>query len=366
MPAFIHDIVTATPETSIDQLAVREIMKSKLAKDRKTEAILHRIYSQSGIQKRHTVIKDFLADEDDTFFNRALSNDKRPTTGDRNEVYKIESTKLFLEVGKKLLDQNPNIEKSAITHVITVSCTGFFAPGPDFEIVRGLGLSTSTQRFHVGFMGCYAAFPALKMAQSFCESDPNATVMVICAELCTIHFQYKSDPDNMIASSVFADGASGVLMSSKRPLKTALQLDYFASSLAYEGEQDMAWTIGDTGFNMILSSYVPDIIAANLEDVISPLLEKLTIAKKDVDLWAVHPGGRAIIDKVEQSMGLKEFQISFSRKILSEYGNMSSATVLFVLKEILESKPDKGTRVLPIAFGPGLTIETGLLTVVNS
>lgn len=366
MPAFIHDIVTANPETSIDQHTIRELMKSKLADDRKTQAILHRIYSQSGIEKRHTVIHDFLDENASAFFSRALSKDNQPTTSERNDLYKKESTKLFLEVGRKLLDRNPGVEKSAITHVITVSCTGFFAPGPDFEVVRGLGLSPSTQRFHVGFMGCYAAFPALKMAQSFCESDPNATVMVICAELCTIHFQYKSDPDNMIASSVFADGASGVLMSSKRPLKTAFQLDHFASSLAYEGEQDMAWTIGDTGFNMILSSYVPDIIAANLKDVITPLLEKLTIAKKDVDLWAVHPGGRAIIDKVEQSMDLKEFQVSSSRYVLSEYGNMSSATVLFVLKEILESKPYKGTRVLPMAFGPGLTIETGLLTVVNS
>lgn len=366
MPAFIHDIVTATPETSIDQLAVREIMKSKLAKDRKTEAILHRIYSQSGIQKRHTVIKDFLAGEEDTFFNRALSNEKRPTTGERNELYKTESTKLFLEVGKKLLDQNPNVEKSAITHVITVSCTGFFAPGPDFEVVRGLGLAPSTQRFHIGFMGCYAAFPALKMAQSFCESTPNATVMVICAELCTIHFQYKSDTDNMIASSVFADGASGALISSKEPLKTAFRIDQFTSSLAYEGEQDMAWTIGDTGFNMILSSYVPDIIASNLEDVITPLLAKLSITKKDIDIWAVHPGGRAIIDKVEQSMGLSKTQISSSRNVLSEYGNMSSATILFVLKEILESKPEKETNVLPMAFGPGLTIESGLLTIVNS
>lgn len=366
MPAFIHDIATATPKTSVNQSTIREIMKSKLAEDRKTQAILHRIYSQSGIEKRHTVIEDFLDEGNNAFFNRALSDENRPGTNERNEFYKKESTKLFLETGKKLLDRNPNIEKSAITHVITVSCTGFFAPGPDFEVVRGLGLAPSTQRFHIGFMGCYAAFPALKMAQSFCESDPGATVVVICAELCTIHFQYKSDTDNMIASSVFADGASGAIISAKKPLKTAFRIDQFASSLAYEGEQDMAWTIGDTGFNMILSSYVPDIIASNLEDVINPLLAKLSISKTEVDLWAVHPGGRAIIDKVEQSMKLSKNQITASRSILSEYGNMSSATILFVLKEILESNPDIGKSVLPMAFGPGLTIETGLLTIVNS
>lgn len=366
MPAFIHDIATATPETSVNQSTIREIMKSKLADDRKTQAILHRIYSQSAIEKRHTVIDDFLDEDNDAFFNRALSKKNCPTTNERNQFYKKESTKLFLEVGKKLLNRNPEIEKSDITHVITVSCTGFFAPGPDFEVVKGLGLAPSTQRFHIGFMGCYAAFPAIKMAQSFCESNPSATVMVICAELCTIHFQYKSDTDNLIASSVFADGASGALISAKEPLKTAFRIDQFASSLAYEGEQDMAWTIGDTGFNMILSSYVPDIIASNLENVITPLLSKLSITKTEVDLWAVHPGGRAIVDKVEQSMELSKKQITASRNVLSAYGNMSSATILFVLKEILESKPDKETIVLPMAFGPGLTIETALLRVVNS
>ncbi len=366
MPAFIHDIVTANPETSVDQQTIREIMKSKLAEDRKTQAILHRIYSQSGIDKRHTVIRDFLSESNDSFFNRALSKNNRPTTGERNELYKTEATKLFLEVGTKLLNQNPEIEKSDITHVITVSCTGFFAPGPDFELVRGLKLAPSTKRFHIGFMGCYAAFPALKMAQSFCEANPDATVMVICAELCTIHFQYKSDPDNMIASSVFADGASGMLISSKHPLKTAFRIDQFASSLAYEGERDMAWTIGDTGFNMVLSSYVPNIIAANLSDVITPLLEKLSIKLKDIDLWAIHPGGRAIVDKVEQSMALNKAQVCSSRKILSNFGNMSSATILYVLKDIFGSKPKKGSRILPMAFGPGLTIESGLLTVVNS
>ena len=170
----------------------------------------------------------------------------------------------------------------------------------------------------------------------------------------------------MIAASVFADGSSGVLVSSKKPTQSGFRLDQFASSLAYEGEQDMAWTIGDTGFNMILSSYVPDIIATNLKDVIAPLLEKLSITPKDINLWAVHPGGRAIVDKVEHSMGLSECQVKASRNVLANFGNMSSATVLFVLKEILETNPENGTTVLPMAFGPGLTIESGILTVVNS
>ncbi len=363
MGIYIHDIVTANPEISTKQTTIRDIMKRKLSQDRRTQAILHLIYGQSGIEKRHTVLNYFHDDSEDSFFNRILSEDSQPQTFERNEVYKEHATKLYLEVGESLLERNPQINKEDITHVITVSCTGFYAPGPDFEVVRGLGLNPTTERFHIGFMGCYAAFPALKMAKSFCEADPNATVLVISTELCSLHFQYKSDPDNIIASSVFADGAAGAIVSSKEPSSTGYQIEDFASSLAFEGEKDMAWTIGNTGFNMILSSYVPDIIAANLKNVLAPLFSKLSTTKDSVDLWAVHPGGRAIVDKVEQSMELEPSQVSASRKILADYGNMSSVTVLFVLKEILDSKPEAGSSVLPIAFGPGLTIESGLLKV---
>ncbi|MBO6523384.1 MAG: type III polyketide synthase [Balneolaceae bacterium] len=365
MGIYIHDIVTANPETSTDQITIRNLMKEGLGKDRLTQAIIHRLYSQSGINKRYTFLNYLHKDSADTFVERALSVDDQPTTYERNEIYKIEASKLFLEIGEKLLDQNPSIQKKDITHVITVSCTGFYAPGPDFDVVQGLGLSPNTHRFHLGFMGCYAALPALKMAKSFCEADADATVLVICNELCTLHLQNKSDSDSLIAFSVFADGAAGALVSTKQPAKRGYDMVDFATSLAYEGEKDMAWTIGNTGFNMILSSYVPDIIASNLENVLAPLFEKLSISKNDVDLWAVHPGGRAIVDKVEQGMELSENQVSASRKVLAEFGNMSSVTVLFVLKEILNSKPEAGSTVLPMAFGPGLTIESGLLKVTS-
>ena len=366
MPAYIHDIVTAVPETSANQQEVREVMKERLGDDRRLQAIIHRIYSQSGIEKRHTVMSDYHEKTGNTFFDRAVSKTGSPTTAERNELYKTESTKLFLRVGQQLLDRNPEFSKEDITHVITISCTGFFAPGPDFEVVRGLGLHPSTQRYHIGFMGCYASFQGLKMAKAFCESEPKAVVMVISTELCTLHFQSKNDPDNLIASSVFSDGSAGVLVSSKPPVKSGYRLDKFASSLAYEGEQDMAWTIGDNGFNMTLSSYVPDIIEANLEDVIAPLFKNLSVSKEDVDLWAVHPGGRAIVDKVEQSMKLQEHQVKPSRSTLANYGNMSSTTILFVLKEALDTCSKNNATVLPIAFGPGLTIETGLFTLLRN
>lgn len=361
---YIHDIATAVPPFSSDQQHIREVMKKHVGTDRKSQAIIHRLYTQSGIEKRHSVVEDFTPNQQgQLFFNGKVMTP--PGTAQRNAVYKTESKKLFTEVGRQLLADNPQFSAEDITHVITVSCTGFYAPGPDYELVKSLNLSHSTQRFHVGFMGCYAAFPALKMAQSFCQSHPDATVLVISAELCTLHFQLNSDIDNLLSGSVFADGAAGLIISARKPQKTAFKIDRFASSLAPEGEEDMAWNIGDFGFEMVLSSYVPDIIRKNLESVIQPLYEQYSLNPTDIDYWAVHPGGRSILDKVEESMQLNSKQLSASRNVLSEFGNMSSATVLFVLKKIIGSKPADKQKILSMAFGPGLTIESGLLTVHN-
>jgi predicted naringenin-chalcone synthase len=366
MPVYINDIATAVPTSFGEQQTVREIMKESVPGDRKTRSIIHRIYSQSGIEKRHATNYDLDSIDDDGFFQRVFRNENPPTTGERNQIYEQESKRLFCAVGEQLLDQNPEFDKSDITHVITVSCTGFYAPGPDFEVVRHLGLSPSTQRFHIGFMGCYAAFPALKMAQSFCVANPDAVVLVITCELCSLHLQIEDDIDQILAASVFADGASGVLVSTRKPTKSGFRLDEFSSALAYEGEKDMAWTISDTGFKMVLSSYIPSIIESNIDGIMQPMFDSLHINKEDIDLWAVHPGGRAIIDKVEQGMGVVPEKVVPSRKVLANYGNMSSATILFVLDEVRNGYINNNAKVLPIAFGPGLTIETGIFTYISS
>ncbi|MTI86606.1 MAG: type III polyketide synthase [Balneolaceae bacterium] len=361
MAVFIHNIATSVPPHAVKQQRIREIMKQHLASNRKTKAIIHRIYSQSGIEKRHSVLEDFIPNNNGAlFFNGEAKTP--PGTKARNDMYEQEATPLFLDVSQKLLDDNKTFDKDDITHVITVSCTGFFAPGPDFQIVKSLGLKPQTQRFHIGFMGCYAAFPALKMAQSFCMADPKAVVLVVCAELCSLHFQFGSNIDELLSGSVFADGAAGLLVSSKQPEKPAFSIDKFATSLVFKGEQDMAWSIGDSGFDMVLSTYVPNIIRDNIEEVVQPLYDQYEAQKEDIDYWALHPGGRAILDKIQSNLQLKPPQISASRKVLAEYGNMSSATVLFVLKELLNTQLKEGDKILPVAFGPGLTIESGLLT----
>lgn len=327
--------------------------------------IIHRIYSNSGIVKRHTVIKDFNTNGDPQFFFQEDGSFTTPSTGSRNARYAEHSKKLFGQIAAQTLDENSKFDKDDITHVITVSCTGFFAPEPAFEIIKQLDLTPDTERYHLGFMGCFAAFPAMKMARSFCEANSEAVVLIVCLELCSLHLQNSELTDNLISASVFADGGAGLLISSHEPSsgKSVFKIEQFATSIAANSENDMAWTIGDNGFDMVLSTYVPEIIEANLDTAISPLFSQYNLDQSHIDYWAVHPGGRAILDKIQDSFSLDNEQISSSRAVLADYGNMSSASILFVFKNLLEQNRNSNSqKVLGMAFGPGLTIETGLFT----
>jgi predicted naringenin-chalcone synthase len=212
-------------------------------------------------------------------------------------------------------------------------------------------------------MGCYAAFPALRMAAQFCEANPKAVVLVMCLELCSLHMQSNAHQDTILANSLFADGAAAAIVSARTPSadQPGYRLDGFMSSLV-SGEADMAWDIGDQGFNIVLSSYVPDIIQSSLCPILEEVFQQKGLLLEDIDAWAVHPGGRAILDKVEQSLSLPKTALEVSRKVLRDYGNMSSATVLFVLKHMLDDAAKEDALTCAIAFGPGLTVETALLT----
>ena len=369
MPVYIHGIETTVPSTRYTQPFASELMQKAVATGDATRRIIRSIYQRSGIDQRHSVITDFQESAPDgLFFNPDGTPRPAPGTGARNSIYSREARRLFVGTARKLLDHSPRFQHKDITHVITVSCTGFFAPGPDYHVVRDLGLDVSVERYHIGFMGCYAAFQGLKMAQALCLARPDAVVMVLCVELCTLHLQFTEDTDALIAASVFADGASGVLVSAHQPEqgRTALAMDHFGNTLTTEGEEDMAWTIGDQGFLMKLSTYVPEIIRANIEPALMSILAKSRLTPADITHWAIHPGGRAILDKVQQALALNDPQMNPSREVLRRYGNMSSATILFVLRELLrQSQLHSGERLFAMAFGPGLTLETGLLHVVR-
>ncbi len=382
MSVFIHALARALPPTVYPQAAIRDMMKAQPELDRLGQRLTSMVYSASGIDQRHSAIDEFFRTPDQPaglFFDPASSRMLSPSTRARNEVYTREAAKLFVKAAQDALTAS-GVAASAITHVITVSCTGFFAPGPDYAVVRGLELGADVQRFHVGFMGCYAAFPALKMAKAFCEADPQAVVLVICAELCTLHMHSSSNPDAIIANSVFADGAAAALVSARPPEagRTALELNHFETTLTPVGigETEMAWTVGDAGFDMVLSTYVPSIIESHIVGALVPLL---THSSAQVDSskehreqphgeqvahWAIHPGGRSILDKVQSSLSLSDAQLRPSREVLRLYGNMSSVTILFILADLL-STMGAGERVCAMAFGPGLTIESGLMTRVD-
>lgn len=369
MPIWMHRIETILPEFSFSQEAASERMQ-EWAPDERTRRIIRVLYRQSGIETRHSVVTNFNGNGEDGFFKRGPEGAWcGPGTAARNEMFARESRTLSVDLARKVLDNRPGIAPKDVTHVVTVSCTGFYNPGPDYFIVRDLGIPVSAQRYHLGFMGCYAAFPALRMARQFCEADPRAVVLVMCLELCSLHVQLRAEDDFVLANSLFADGAGAAIVSAREPApgQSAYRFDDFHSTLVPSGEQDMAWRIGDHGFDIALSSYVPKIIGANIRDFIEPSLAGSGQALDDVETWAVHPGGKSIIDQVQKCLGLRPEQVRASRDVLRDCGNMSSATILFVLRDILMQPSGKaGEKVCAMAFGPGLTVEMALFDAVRA
>lgn len=376
----LRSIQTLVPDATLEQHTVRDMFAAQPGLSRLARRLIATSFDGAGVETRHTVLDELdpTAEIDaPQFLDRTTGALLEPGTAARNDIYAREADRLFVEVARRSLDADPDLSASDITHVVTVSCTGFHAPGPDYAVVRGLGLPAAVQRYHLGFMGCYAALPALRAAAQFCRADPDAVVLVASVELCTLHLRSSDDPDAIIASSLFADGAAAALVTARR-LPTAvpgLVIDAFHTALIPDGEGDMAWTVGDTGFEMVLSTRVPQLIGMHIHDALGALwqgdddvagrLDGQSIGEI-VQHWAIHPGGRSILDRVQERLALDDAQLRPAREVLRTHGNMSSATVLFVLQRILEHEgPRSGERVAAMAFGPGLTAESALLTVAG-
>jgi predicted naringenin-chalcone synthase len=246
-----------------------------------------------------------------------------------------------------------------------VTCTGLFAPGLDIELIHALSLPPTTHRSSVNFLGCNAAIIALKQADDICNSHANAKVLVVCTELCTLHFQTNYTDDYLLSNLLFADGSAAVLVSSKpqsTPLSINAKITGFNSFCIPDSRNEMAWQLSETGFIMNLTSYVADLIKANIKQ----MLDNLGVDKDEIDYWAVHPGGKKIVENFITAMGLTATNLAASYKVLNNYGNMSSPTVLFVLKQILDNiEPNQSDKkIFAAAFGPGLTVETMQLNCV--
>jgi len=264
-----------------------------------------------------------------------------------------------------MLRSVPDFDIKEVTHLIVVCCTGMYAPGLDIDLVKKYNLSPSVSRTGINFMGCYAAFNAIKVADAFCHQDENAKVLVVCTELCSLHFQKTPTEDNLLANALFADGSAALLVESKTKAKLKLKPENFHTALIVEGGKDMAWTIGDLGFEMKLSTYVPSIIKNGIADLTETLLNKISKELKDIRFLAIHPGGKKILENIEQELEIPKEKNQDAYCVLRNYGNMSSPTVLFVLHSIFNKirKEDQNEYILSFAFGPGLTLESMVLKI---
>ena len=362
----IQSIGSAVPENRIDQRRIADFMAQAHDFDAEEKKRLEMLYRASGISQRHSVIDDYASLEPEDWHFYPKSKDLRPfpSTADRSLLYRKHALDLSMAAVKNCL-QGQKVQAHNITHLITVSCTGMYAPGLDIDLVKELGISTKVQRTSINFMGCYAAMTGIKAAHAICQANPEAQVLLVATELCTIHFQNKKDPDNLLANAIFSDGSAALLMNNDAQAdgKTQLIPEAFHCDILTEGENDMAWNIGDFGFEMKLSAYVPELIKNGIDTLLKSLTKEVNMA--DVPHYAIHPGGKKILNVIEAALGIQKSDNQAAHDVLRHNGNMSSPTILFVLKNMMDNLNgvNKGEKLLSMAFGPGLTLESILFRI---
>ena len=338
----IVGLATARPTQDIHAAFVGWA-ESRIENDRE-RAVFARMAGRAGIAHRFAVLP-VTADGGSPVSPGGFYSGEDPTTAARMALYAEHAPALALQAIGGL-----NQDLSSVTHLVVASCTGFVAPGVDQIIARQLGLSPSVERLLVGFMGCYAAVTALRSAAHIVRSQPDARVLVVTVELSSLHLNRTGSIESLLAMLQFGDGAAAALVCADGP---GLSVEApFATTLP-DSEDLIRWDIGDNGFEMHLSGQVPGRIADALRDpnLVTTLAGG---APADVDAWAVHAGGRSILDAVEQGLSLAPDALSESRQVLLEGGNMSSATLMFVLARMMSRPVSRGVA---LAFGPGLAAE---------
>jgi predicted naringenin-chalcone synthase len=362
----IISIGTAVPEYGTQQTTILEFMQAAY-NDETASRKLKLLFNHSGISIRHSVIPDFdNRKSDPVLFNREVYI---PNVGDRSKIFKDHAVPLAIAAIKDSLNKlNISLTDAGITHLITVTCTGLIAPGIDAVIMEQLDLPRDIFHTSFNFLGCNAAFPALKLADMIVTTDANARILIVCVELCTIHFQPKNNHDNLLSNTIFGDGAAAVIVTSDTDTKfkspNNLMIKGFFSLLLDKGKDLMGWNITPVNFEMVLDAKVPEFIGNEVDDIIFKAGRKLNITTASIDKWAIHPGGKKILDTIKNQLHLSDSDLQCSYKVLDQYGNMSSPTILFVLNEIMHAPYKKNETIFSIGFGPGLSIETALFTLV--
>jgi predicted naringenin-chalcone synthase len=355
----IVSIGTASPGVPISQEQIAEFMKMAHGLAPEESRKLSFVYRVSGIATRHSVLTDFNYTDPTafTFFPNNKELEPFPSTRQRMKVFEEKAAAMGIEAITNCLSRS-SVSVDQITHLILVSCTGMYAPGVEMDIIEAMRFNPNIERYCIHFMGCYASFNALKLANRICDSEPNANVLILSVEICTIHFQKAYTEDNLIANALFADGAAAALVNRSNQ---GLRIKDFESQIFREGEQEMAWHIGDFGFEMKLSKYVPELLEKGIRKFKDGLENRFGLSK--IQQFAIHPGGQQILNKVEQVLGIGRDQNIHSHQVLQNFGNMSSASILFVLESVMQAAEIKGD-LLVMGFGPGLTLETLLLECI--
>jgi predicted naringenin-chalcone synthase len=367
MPLALAAIGTAVPATRITQAEAMAVARALCCRTEEQATWLPGLYAHSGIETRHiafdaAVLRDLLEGtrhSGSPFLPTGGPDDRGPAAGERMRHYVEHAGPLVVRAARDVLARS-GVEPRRITHLVTVSCTGFRAPGIDIEIIKHLDLSPKVQRTHVGFMGCHGALNGLRVARAFVEADPAARVLLAAVELCVLHHHYEWDPQRMIANALFADGAAAVVgVPEAAAAPGAWRVAANGACLFPDSEDAMTWTIGDHNFEMTLSKRVPELIGAGLRPWLEEWLLGNGLALDGVASWAIHPGGPRVLGAVEESLGLGREQAAASRAVFAEYGNMSSPTVLFILERLTAAAAPR--PCVALGFGPGLAVEAALL-----
>ncbi|MDG0812627.1 type III polyketide synthase [Cohnella rhizosphaerae] len=350
-------IGTAVPAHKLDQLDTAQRLAEALRETPDAARWARRLFKQCGVQTRYTCEPALLEPAASNRYFAQLSGLPVPATSQRMATYKQASVPLALRAASAAL-ADARVSPSALTHLLTVSCTGQFLPGLDAELAKTLGLKDTVNRIPLTFLGCAAGLKAIGLARDIASGQQGATVLVVCVELCTLHIQPSAAKEALFGASFFGDGASAcVIGASADDERDVFELGKPTSALLPEGEGEMVWEVGDHGFDLYLSSRIPALIGRYLPERLDELLGR---RETWPGIWAIHPGGKGIIDALEAELGLDEARTGYSRGVLRDFGNMSSATLLFVLDAIRAAQREKGaprTEGVCLAFGPGLSCE---------
>lgn len=345
MAARIISVGTALPAHVLPQREAGRLLATHSSRPQVVESL----FARSGILERHSCLN---------FFDLPDADYLRPTavsTAQRMARYHDEALPLASRAARDALSKAQRTAND-ITHLVTISCTGFSAPGFDCGLVEELGIERSVFRTHIGFMGCHGAFNGLRVARSFCYDNPRSLVLLVAVELCSLHARSCDCADDVVGASLFADGA-GACVISRDPGHWAIEQG--ASHLVPKTRDCMTWTISDEGFRMTLAARLPGVIAAHIRPWVESALASQQLKPKDVGAWVIHPGGPRIVEAVRRGVGLSGDQVALSLSVLRQYGNMSSPTVLFQLQKLIK----EGNRgfIVMLGFGPGLTCEMLIL-----